>query len=335
MSKGDPNNPTDLSPAGAREYADRIAMAKSGDVPVGGVPMPSIPRLDQPPTGAPRDRGLGVQQAHSQQAGAQQQARSGAETMMSPEQYAQGVQQGQVIPGVGGAYMANQPRGVQSPSSQPAPPPMEITGQGDQPANPPRSAGAGLRPETLEQLEQVAEANAKEEETPEVDKTSEDTDDGYDYNELGRVTKDILSNKERRLAIEAHIKDELNYEDLIINRELRQEVPILPKFRPLFRTPSGEEDLFVKREISTEDGSSQYIMDKYASMGLCCGLYALNGKPLPSHLKDGVPDKELFDVKYKIILKYPMVIVADMSANFTWFTERVQSLLAIDKVQDF
>ena len=335
MSKGDPNNPVDLSPTGTKEYLERIAAAKTGDLPVGGVKLPNIPRLDQPPPGAPRDRGLGVQQSHAQQVGAQ---RPDVAKAMTPQQYQQGVKDGSVMPGIGGAYHANQPGRVQIPPEGPqegAPPPMEITGQGDQPANPPRAAGAGLNPETIRQLEAVAEANANEakEVIKEVEK---EVKDDYDYGELGRVTKDILANKERREAIEAHIEDELNYEDLIINRELRQEVPILPKFRPTYRTPTGEEDLFVKREISSEDGSSQYIMDKFASMGLCCGLYSLNGKPFPSHLdKDGVPDKELFAEKYKIILKYPMVLVADMSANFLWFTERVQGLLALDKVKDF
>jgi hypothetical protein len=209
---------------------------------------------------------------------------------------------------------------------------MEMRGVGEEPVNPPREGG-GLRPETMEQLEKVAEANAEGEEKP--DKESEDDDD-FDYSQLGLATKDIIANKARREAIEAKIKEEMNFEDLIVHQEIRQEVPILPKFSPTFRTPSGNEDLFVKRLISDEEGSDRYVMDKYAAMGVCCGLYAINGKPLPSHLdKDGIPDKDLFDKKMQVIMRYPLVLLADLSANFTWFTERVQQLLAVDKVQDF
>ena len=329
MSKGDPREPIDLSPPGAKDYANRIAAAKNGHVPVGGAPMPNIPRLDQPPPGAPRDRSAGVQQSHDQQGATQGMMRA-----MSPQQYDQAVRAGQVIPGVGGAYMANQPPGSVPTDTQPQTPPMEMRGPDGKPVNPPRDEG-GLRPETMKQLEEVAAANSEEGKKAAEEKKKSDDDD-FDYAQLGLATKDIISNKERREAIEAKIKDELNFEDLIVHQEIRQEVPILKSFKPTFRTPSGNEDLFVKRLISDEEGSDRYVMDKYASMGVCCGLYAINGRPLPSHLdKDGYPDKELFDAKMKVILKYPLVLLADLSANFTWFTERVQRLLALDKVKDF
>lgn len=327
MSKGDPREPVDLSPVGAKDYADRIAAAKQGSVPVGGVPMPNIPRLDEPPPGAPRDRAAGVQQAQAQQANAQGMMRA-----MSPAQYEKAVREGRAVPGVGGALIANQPAGMVPPEMPTEGPPMEMSGDGENPVNPPREGG-GLRQETVDQLQKVAEANSDKKED---EKVEEEEDDDFDYSQLGLATKDILANKERREAIEKKITQEMNFEDLIIHQEIRQEVPILKKFRPTFRTPSGNEDLFVKRLISDEEGSDRYVMDKYAGMGVCCGLYAINGKPLPSHLdKDGIPSKDLFDKKMAIILKYPLVILADLSANFTWFTERVQKLLAVDKVRDF
>ncbi len=102
MSEGDPNNPVDLSPTGAREYADRIAAAKSPGPPLGGAVMPHIPRLDQPPPGAPRDRSRGVQQGAAQQGATQDQIRRDSMDKavatqpnmgqaMSPQQYQQGV----------------------------------------------------------------------------------------------------------------------------------------------------------------------------------------------------------------------------------------------------
>jgi hypothetical protein len=254
---------------------------------------------------------------------------------MTPQQYEQAVQGGQAMAGVGGAYVANQPPGAQQlPPEEPPALEMERTGQNGQMANPVRPEG-GLSPQTLEQLNAVAEANK---ESPEEDKEEDKDDDfdDFDFEEFGRASKDILYNKARREAIEAKITDEMDFEGLIINQELRQSVPIRKGFTPTYRTPGGHEDLFVKRLIGKVEGSERYILDHFAIMGLVCGLYALNGRPLPSHLdSNGNPDEKLFDAKMKLILRYPLVIVTDLSANFTWFSTRVQKLLALDKVKDF
>ena len=330
----------DFSDPKTKAYQERIAAAKSGRTPLGGAEMPSMPRLDQPPPGAPRDRGLGVQQSHSQQGAAQQGGRHAA---MTAEQYQQATAQGQAIQGVGGAYVANQPRNMQIPPAQPPGAVMEKSGEGDQPANPARPEG-GLSPETVEQLNAVAAATAAEQEQTKaaedekaIDKNVGEVDeyDDYDYSSLGQVTRNLLSDKKRREAIEARCED-MDFEDLILNQELRQEVKIKKKFVPIFRTPTGDEDLYTKRKIGEEDGSDRYIMDKYAVYGLCCGLYSINDKPLPDHRNaEGKLDDKLFDKKMEILLKYPIVIVADLSVNFTWFTFRVQKLLSLDKVKDF
>lgn len=345
MSNEDGKDVVDLSDPKAREYKDRIAAAKKGSTPVGGAPMPNIPRLDQPPPGAPRDRGLGVQQAHQQQASAQ--APRGPHGVLTPEQYQQAVASGQIIPGVGGGYMANQPKGAQVPPGQEAKPKMEVSAPEGEMANPIRPEG-GLRQETVEQLNALAQANSSEAEAAlsekdEAEKLHEELGpkpgesdyEDYDYSQLGQISRNLLSNGKRKEAIEARCAD-MDFEDLILNQELRQEVKIKKGFVPTFRTPSGEEDLFVKRYIGDEEGSTQYIMDKYAVYGLCCGLYALNGQPLPDHRgKDGKVDEKQFEKKLEYILKYPIVLVADLSVNFTWFTLRVQQLLSLDKVKDF
>lgn len=341
MSNEEDKGVVDLTDPKTRAYQERIAAAKQGSTPVGGAAMPNIPRLDQPPPGAPRDRGLGVQQSHGQQAAAQQR---GPYAAMTPEQYQQATASGQAIAGVGGAYMANQPRGAQAapPQGQPKPP-MEVRGAEGEAANPVRPEG-GLRPETVDQLNAIAQANTQDELKDEAQALHEahgepqpgDPDfEDYDFGAVGQAARNLLSNKERREVIEARC-DEMDFEDLILNQELRQEVKIKRGFVPVFRTPSGEEDLFVKRFIGDEEGSSQYIMDKYSVYGLCCGLYSLNGAPLPDHLgKDGKVDTKAFERKLEYILKYPIVLVADLSVNFTWFTFRVQKLLSLDKVKDF
>ena len=298
--------------------------------------MPTIPRLDQAPPGT-GDRSQGVQQAGAQNSQAQEaQRRANMADAMTPEQHAAAVAAGQIIPGVGSGYIRNQPVGVQVQPAQAPGPEMERSGPEGGMANPIRPEG-GLSKETLEGLAAVEEANSKDSEEKEEDKKpAEDEYDEFDFEEFGRASRDMLNNKERRIAIEAKIQDELDFEGLIINQELRQKVPIRKGFEPQYRTPGGHEDLFVKRLIGNVEGSERYILDYYAIMGLCCSLYSLNGRPLPSHLdKDNNPDEKLFDEKMKFLLRYPIVIITDLSVNFSWFTGRVQKLLGLEQVKDF
>lgn len=298
----------DFSAPDAGEYAKRISDAKGAHSPVGAVPMPQMPRLDQ----APQPRHRGVQER-------------GGKTMR-PEEYEKAVSSGQVMPGMGGAYRANQPSG--GPSQAPQGPAMERTSQDGNPVNPPRAEG-GLRTETQDALKAVAQANTEE------DKPLSKEDESY-LTKLGEETKDILRNKERKAFIEKRISDELNFEDLLYQQELRQNVPIRKGFTPTFRTPSAAEDLFIKRLISKEEGSPQYIIDKYSAMSLVCGLFALNGKPLPDHCDTKRnPQDELFQIKFDMIMHYPLILVADMSANFVWFEERVQNLMSLEAIQSF
>lgn len=309
--KDDAKGKVDFSPPELVDYRQRIEAAKSGHIPVGGTEMPSMPRLDQP---VPKNRYEGVQ---------------GGAKAMSQEQHTQALMGGKAIPGVGSAYPANQPRGFTPPDQgQGVPPQMEVSSKDGNPVNPPRAEG-GLRAETTAALQAVAQANTDEK----APLTKEDED--Y-ISKLGEETKDIISNKERREFIEGRIEDELNFEDLLFQQELRQKVPIRKNFFPTYRTPSADEDLFVKRKMSKEDGSPQYIMDMYAALSLVCGLFAINGKPLPDHCDDKKkPKEELFEEKFRMVMKYPLVIVADLSANYVWFLDRVNQLMSLDAIKNF
>lgn len=313
------------------EYAARIAAAKSGRVPVGGVPMPPMPRFDQ----APPDRTQPVQAIPGSRP-------VPGGPVLSPQQQQEMAAQGNFIPGVGSAYSANQPaiaRGTpvkQQPPQQPS---------STEFANPPRGENAGLRPETVQQLEAVAKANASgapadkkadDDLNKTVEQMTEDYNDSFDYDNFGRRVRSMLNNKERREAIEKRCES-MDIADLIVQGEVRQVVPIVPnKFFPTFRSVAGTEDLFIKKLMSDERGSDQYILDKFAIMNLAAGLYALNGKPLPSHLDDkGDPDEKLFQHKFKVVLKMALPILADLSTNYTWFGSRLEKLFIVDNIKGF
>ncbi len=309
----------DLSPQNS-EYAARIAKARMGANPVGGAPMPKMP--DFAAAQAQGDRYAGVQGNQRSQ---------GMATLLTPEQRAQLEARGKAIPGVGSAYAANQPNA------------REVMQAGQQPQgyqNPPRPEG-GLSQQTAEQLEAVAKANASEaKEAPPEEKLKKDLEDFedelFDFDEFGNKVKNLLANKERREKIEARCEP-LDLMDLLVNKEVRQVVPIIPnKYFPTFRTIGGDEDLAIKRLMSDDKGSPTYLLNRLTLMNLACGLYAINGKVLSNHQdNEGNFNSELFEAKYKTILKYPQQVLADLAVNYTWFDRRVRSLIALEPVKDF
>jgi hypothetical protein len=294
-------------------YAARIAAAKQKQVPVGGAPMPHIPPLDQPPA---------VQAAHM--------ARN-----LTPEQVADLKNRGQFIPGVGSGLSINQP-GLRQQAQAPAPQPVDPGV-----INPPRQGGPVLRPETEQQLREFEKAKAEpdkseKEENKKITKEIEEIEGEFDFDEFGNRVRNLLVNKDRRDIIESRCTP-MKLEDLLLQQEVQQVVPIAPnRFEPTFRSISGAEDLFIKRSMVGERGETRYVLDKFSLMNLCCGLYALNGKPMPSHLDaNGDPDEKLFEKKFKLILKYPISLLVDLSVNYGWFERRVRKLLVVDEIKGF
>ncbi len=291
------------------DYAARIARAKGTKVPLGGAPMPAIPRLDQ----APPDRNRGVQSSLA------------AAKVLTPEQQQALAEQGKFRPGVGSAYAQNQPP-VGEVAAEPTPSGSFV--------NPPRPEGAGLRPETVKDLERLAAAQ-KEAEAPKDEKEDEE-DDTFEVDEYGNRVTTPLNNKKRREAIESRCAP-LSIDGLITGGEVRQRVPIIPgKFEPTFRSVGGDELLFVKRLMSTDRGSDQYMLDKFSLYQLTLGLYAINSDTFPTHLnKDLDPEEALFKTKFKIISKIPSAVLADLSINYGWFGRRLEKLMTMDNIKGF
>lgn len=322
MEKKPPKEITDLSPQNA-DYMKKISAARSVSHPVGGAPMPKMPNFAEAQQQG--DRFAGVQNQPQRRA-------QGMATLLTPEQRTQLEAQGKAIPGVGSAYVANQPA-AQNMQQQAAP---------GQYQNPPRPEGAGLSQQTADQLAAVAQANTptpKQETSAPEDKLKDEIDDledMFDFDEFGNKVKNQLANKQRKEAIEARCEP-MDLMELLVNKECRQIVPIIPgKYYPTFRTMGGDEDLEVKRLVGNERGSTTFVLAKMTLMNLACGLYALNGKPLSSHLdKNGSFDKELFEDKLKGIMKYPMQVLADLAVNYTWFDRRVRDLISVESIKDF
>lgn len=315
MSEGSKNTPTNF---GDESAAAAVAAAKQRRVPIGGVPMPSMPRFDQPPPG---DSHTGVQRV------------PGAHRILTQAEKDKLTELGQFQPGVGSAYAVNQPAASKLPTNQ----------DGEElPIDPklaPRPPGSGLRPETIKDLAGVAAANAttsQDEDLKNIRKEIEDIDEVFETNEFGERVKSLLANKERCKLIESRCQP-LSLEDLLINGSVQQKVPIVPgKLEPTFRSPQGDENLEILRLMSSVRGSEDYILDLMQLYRLTVGLHAINSRPFPNHLGvDGEFDEELFMKKFKIIKKMALPILADLVVNFGWFARRVQKLTVVDDIKSF
>lgn len=291
--------------------AIRAAKAKKPQVEI-----PKMPRLDQ----APPDPRLGAQSYKA------------AQKVLTPEQQRMLEERGTMASGVGSAYAANQPGLSQLP--------VDDNGN-EKPIDPrliPRSEGAGLRPETIKDLERLAEANKapEDKELDQINKDINDIEDVYETNEFGERVRSLLQNKKRKTAVENRCSP-MAFEDLLMNGFVTQRVPIIPgQFEPTFRSLNGDEDIEIKRLMGSIRGPDQYVLDTFSLFNLAAGLYAINGKVLINHLdNDGNFDEKKFKEKYKVISKMAIPILADLSVNFSWFTRRVQKLTVVDDIKGF
>lgn len=192
----------------------------------------------------------------------------------------------------------------------------------------------GLSEDTIAGLKMVAEDNAKNE-------VKFEEDDDYIYDDYNNRFRNLHLNRKRRKAIEDRCS-EMNISDLLVNGYVEQVVPIVPeKLVITFRSMSGREDLLVKSMMAKEvtaanQMSASYMIGKLSMLNLACSLVKINGRPLMD-IKgaDGKPDEKLLQLKFEHIASYPIDLLADFSANYSWFTERVKSLSVADNIINF
>lgn len=264
-----------------------------------------------------------------------------AEAEKYKEQIRQAKQTGGVAALKGSTPLGHVPRQTNTPilTPQRGPSASPLTDEG---GVQPRSPGSPvLRPETAQQLQDMAAAQAKQgtevekEIKKDVEEAKEDLFQMFDFDGKNEAER-ILNNKKRRKEIESRCEP-MKLEDLIMRDEVQQEVPIIPdKFVAKFRSMTPYENLFVKRIMADEKiTSDQYLLERYGLCQLACSLMSINGSALPSHLdENGLPTDDLFNKKMKMIMKKSAYIIADLGINFYWFDLRVRRLLNPDDLKN-
>jgi hypothetical protein len=204
---------------------------------------------------------------------------------------------------------------------------------------------AGLK-EIQPQLEedQAPEPEQSELEDPteaglaEVEKEMLGRESHFDYDSIQQQQR-LLTSKERQESIESRLT-ELDIADMIVKREIQQDIPIIPgKLSYTLRTFNQHEHLFCLQQIYENPGSLTFADEYLNTCKLVCSLVAVNGARLPDHRK-GVGttaeevDKKLFQKKMFHVASFPVQIIADLSVQAIWFTQRVSKLFGVENLKN-
>lgn len=212
-----------------------------------------------------------------------------------------------------------------------------------------RNTKKELSPETVELLNKV-----KEETEAGVPKSSGDTSVDLDLAEDRAVAeslkppmdfigveeqRSVLINKERRERIEKRL-DKLNIADMVIKRELVQDVPVVvneagePELIYTLRTYRQHEYLHCLRYVYEHPGSAVFVEELLNTCKMVCSLSSVNGAHLIEHRNNvGQPNEEvdetLFNRKFAQVTSFPVHMIADISVQWAWFNDRVNALFSV------
>jgi len=202
-----------------------------------------------------------------------------------------------------------------------------------------------LSQESVEQLE-AAQAQVEEEELEEEleeDRTAAELEEAeeemiqrdtpFDFEGIQEQQRELMS-KERKKAIEERL-DELDIADMVMKREIQQDIPVIPgKLIYRLRTYNQHEYLACLQYVYENPGSVTWAEEYLNTCKLVCSLVAINGAPLPTHMKDGAVDKKLFEKKMSHVASFPVHLIADLSVQAIWFNQRVNALFSVGNLKN-
>jgi hypothetical protein len=143
-----------------------------------------------------------------------------------------------------------------------------------------------------------------------------------------------LMSKERRKKIEDRLEP-LDLSDMIIKRELTQEVPVVPgKLAFTLRTLSQKESLWILQYLYDFTGSAMFTRELLSTCQMVCAVMAINGSMLPDHRQGGEVDKKAFEKKKEALAAFPTQLIAEISVQLMWFQDRVNQLFGLDAIKN-
>jgi hypothetical protein len=245
---------------------------------------------------------------------------------MAPGELQQRLQSGEALGGVGSAYPDNQP--------------------GVAPRTP------GLRPETVEGLEALANAQAAPEPTEPTEQVEQvplpeiDEENGISAAEVEATLRSLKGNtvyspiralytNDRRKALEKGLA-QLSISDILINQDARQQVPLTEGLFVTYRSLNGHETDYIEKFIWERfqgDLTQQMYAMTRSLVAMTLAIVAIGKQKMPECRTDtGDIDDKLFATKWKAVLKWPGFILEAADINRVWFEERCSKLLDVRAV---
>jgi len=185
---------------------------------------------------------------------------------------------------------------------------------------------------TASGLQAVAEATAAEQARRE--------EDPYELSGTGTISaanieetepEEVLSEDERlRNAIESRISETLDIGQYLMNGEVTQVVPIIPKKLIVsFRTVTDLEESYVDSEMGKEgDMTTRAFLRKSNEWALAFHIHQVNGvKWPPTQDGDGTVSDKAIQRRLAHVRKLSSPVFTLISKNLAWFLSRVETTL--------
>lgn len=155
------------------------------------------------------------------------------------------------------------------------------------------------------------------------------------YASSNSVSHEHLVSKRRRKEIESRLAP-LDIGDLVTTSGITQVVEAVPgKLSYTLRSLSQAETLFCYKYVARESSSVAFSEEMLNTCRLVCIASALNGTYFTPHMNDKFEvDEEMFEAKFKQISKLPAPLIADMSVQAVWFSDRVSALFTFDALKN-
>jgi len=151
---------------------------------------------------------------------------------------------------------------------------------------------------------------------------------GHDLELVGTLA--FMDSKRRRKAVEARIKQALNFSDYVMRGEYRQEVPIWGDDMPIaeFRSHTAEDHLAIRHFVAGgEYGGNPLVADAAQTfLIVACGLVRIGEDALPDIPKKIHGEARRLIIKQRMdwLLEKPYDLVQDLYNNYLWFQARIR-----------
>lgn len=206
----------------------------------------------------------------------------------------------------------------------------EVNTSWDQPARPTQISDT-----TAAQLQAVAEATAaaREAEEPESDlEVGPANIAAANINET-EPEEELSQDEKLRKVVESRIRDDIDIGQYLMNGEVTQGVPIIPKKLVVtFRTVTDLEESFVDSEMAKEgDMTARAFLRKSNEWALAFHIADVNGvKWPPTQDGDGTISEKAINRRLSHVRKLSSPVFTLITKNLSWFLERVQDTLTAE-----